>query len=95
MKTTCETMLKIAVLSALALTPLFSGCERDFTCGCLPVWQLLFGGCGCWVEPPLSPEGRFVGEKTDRLCDAMTNGVQSCIMVPLWESSVHTFRFLF
>lgn len=46
---------------------------------------LLFGGCGWRGEPPLSPEGRLVGEKTDRLCDAMTNGVQRVGMESLCE----------
>ena len=46
---------------------------------------LLFGGCGWRGEPPLSPEGRLVGEKTDRLCDAMTNGVQQAGMKSLCE----------
>ena len=56
-----------------------------FTCSFLLVGLLLFGGCGWRGEPPLSPEGRLVGEKTDRLCDAMTNGVQRADMESLCE----------
>ena len=56
-----------------------------FTCSFLLVGLLLFGGCGWRGEPSLSPEGRLVGEKTDRLCDAMTNGVQQADMESLCE----------